>query len=82
MTIETKFNIGDKVWVMNKNNVCSTHIYGIRVDCEPENSGFTYYSLEAKPLRKQVRYTLGYACDGFYDESELFPSKEELLKSL
>lgn len=82
MTIETKYNIGDVVWFMNNNKVCNTHINGIRVDCDPENSGFAYYSLEAKPLIKQVKYTLGYGHDGFHNESELFPSKEELLKSL
>ena len=70
MTIETKYNIGDKVWFMNEGEPTSEKI--VRIDVE---------QYEQKQF---VEYTV-ILCDviltSFYEE-EIFPTKEELLKSL
>ena len=71
MEIKTKYNIGDKVWVMNS-------------DDEPVE--FIIGSIE---IRKHncLRPMLIFYSDGKEDvigywEERVFPSKEELLKSL
>ena len=66
MTIETKYNIGDEVWAIVENKVCKYPILNITV----------------KMLNKviKVMYYIG-NCEWRY-EYELFPTKEELLKSL
>lgn len=69
MTIETKFNIGDEVWVMDGLEPVSKEI--LRIDIEVYN---------AKTI---IEYDvmLGDVLTGFY-EHELFLTKEYLLKSL
>ena len=70
MTIETKYNIGDEVWFMNEGEPTSEKI--VRIDVE---------QYEQKQF---IEYTV-ILCDviltSFYEE-EVFPTKEELLKSL
>lgn len=68
MTIETKFNIGQEVWLI-KNNKPQT----IKVSCIEIIAA----SVVSKPC-------IRYGCGNFerYAESHLFPTKEELLKSL
>lgn len=64
MTIETKYNIGDEVWVKTySGNVYCNRITGIHI----KQDGLIAYSL------------LNFADR---TENELFPTKEELLKSL
>ena len=66
MTIETKYNIGDEVW-------CQTHT-GVRCvkigSIEIIDGICLVYHLEGEDVR------------GWSFEYELFPTKEELLKSL
>lgn len=70
MTIETKYNIGDEVWFMNEGKPTSEKI--VRID------------IERYECKQFIEYTV-ILCDviltSFYEE-EVFPSKEELLKSL
>ena len=70
MTIETKYNIDDKVWFMNEGEPTSERI--VRIDIEQyERKQFVEYTV----VLSDVILT------SFY-EQELFPTKEELLKSL
>ena len=66
MTIETKYNIGDEVWFMFNHKPTQGKILGLTVYSP------TYYFYIVSIL-----YTSG----TIYEES-LFPTKEELLKSL
>ena len=70
MIIETKYNIGDEVWFMNDGEPTSERI--VRIDVEQyERKQF----VECTVVLSDVILT------SFY-EQELFPTKEELLKSL
>lgn len=62
MKIETKFDIGQEVWVMTMNRPYCTKIIAIHID----ENGLSY----------NLKYLLA------KKEEELFPTKEELLKSL
>lgn len=77
MTINTKYNIGDKVWVIAENEVQCLIIDGIRVEgcsLKVEDSVRPFFS----------RLTIYYYFDGagYVAESKCFSTKEELLKSL
>lgn len=63
MTIETKYNIGDKVWFMFQGQVQSGYIASITIyrDC-------VIYNMRANCLS--------------FKELLLFPTKEELIKSV
>ena len=70
MTIETKFNIGDEVWFMNEGEPISEKI--VRIDVEQyERKQFVEYTV-----------VLGDCILTTFYEQEIFPTKEELLKSL
>ena len=71
MTIETKYNIGDEVWVNVLDEPCNFIVKGIRFVCDRFHKRIIYFLLEE-----------GECVLIFLDEKELFPTKEELLKSL
>ena len=70
MTIETKYNIGDEVWFMNEGEPTSERIVTIDIE-QYERKQFVEYTA----VLSDVILT------SFY-EQEVFPTKEELLKSL
>ena len=77
MIIETKYNIGDKVWAIVENRAQCLRIEGVAINTLDETfdeSG------------KLVSYRLGikyYFGDGdWVNDVNCFPTKEELLKSL
>lgn len=77
MTIETKYNIGDEVWVIAENEVQRLIIDGIRVEgcsLKVEDSVCPFFS----------RLTIYYYFDGvgYIPEHKCFHAKEELIKSL
>lgn len=72
MTIETKYNIGDEVWFMQDNKVCSDTITAIHTYRTETISNITYGF--GKSIRSQIIAII--------NERDLFPTKEELLKSL
>ena len=77
MTIETKYNIGDEVWVILKNKAQKIRITGISTYAAGTVMDGYYCVMEAKC---DVRY---YFADGeCCYESDCFPTKEELIKSL
>lgn len=70
MKIETKFDIGQKVWFQTLGINYKAEIMEINVHCLLCGDVLIHYKL---------------ARSGYYyerDEDELFPTKEELLKSL
>lgn len=78
MTIETKYNIGDEVWV--KENYGKNTVQG-----EVQDLRATAVFLD--PTTPTVEYTVRYLNKGKLKllhrfEEEVFPTKEELLKSL
>lgn len=70
MTIETKYNIGDEVWFILGNKARQGKILGITFN-KLGNSLICYY----------YNVSVGVS-HGSFNESDLFPTKEELLKSL
>ena len=66
MTIETKYNIGDEVWVMSDNRPTMLKIIRIVVTCDG--------------LKTEILYRTSFG--KYLFEQECFPTKEELLKSL
>lgn len=71
MTIETKYNIGDKVWVKGCNEIKRGTIVEIRCRATKKGMLDIYYDLKIKG------YTNTLPCP----EEFIFSTKEELLKS-
>lgn len=72
MTIETKFNIGDKVWFMNENKVCCDEISAIHLHLYEDKQLFNYSFGLNDCIQKYIQV----------DEQELFRTKQELLDNL
>lgn len=70
MTIETKYNIGDEVWVCYNMMLEKMIITHISIYCRKRGDGF----------RTEIRYVLNNCIS--VSEKMLFPTKEELLKNL
>lgn len=76
--MKPKYEIGDRVWVMRKGEVCRVEIYAISRVLEkiliiPVASHYQYAT-------NQWRYD-GSVSD-WYPESQVFPTKEDLINSL
>lgn len=67
MTIETKYNVGESVWLINENRVRQRPIFTIVIRVLDGKAKKEYFLEDVK---------------GCYCESELFATKEELLNSL
>ena len=75
MTIETKYNIGDEVWIMRDNIAMSSIVTGIFASRVAK-----FYDCPAQRIVEKVGYIIE---DGdTFSERLLFPTKEKLLKSL
>lgn len=70
MTIKTKFNIGDEVWLNSLGHHIKGKVDEINISLLIDGSVHIIYSIEKS----------GYFFERYDDE--LFPTKEELLKSL
>ena len=70
MTIETKYNIGDEVWTLD--------VFG--EPCKGEILSISTFSNYKNKKRDYISYYIHNI--GNRNECELFPTKEELLKSL
>lgn len=66
-SISIKYNIGDRVWFKGYKEIYQDNIF--RIHIEIDYNGKT-----------QINYELW--CGTIKEESKLFPTKEELLKSL
>ena len=67
MTIETKYNIGDEVWYKGYKEIFQDTISEIKVNIDCFGEAHIHYILWDDVLK---------------EENKLFPTKEELLKSL
>lgn len=67
MTIETKYNIGDKVWYKGCKKIFQDAICEIKVNIDCFGVTHIHYILWHEVIR---------------EENDLYPTKEELLKSL
>jgi hypothetical protein len=67
MTIETKYNVGQKVHILHRNTVREETVHGITIHVSNRN-------------KLDVMYDIRYMQD--VNESELFPTKADLLNSL
>lgn len=72
MTIETKYNIGDEVWVEFFMKATRMIVKSIEFRKDEHTESASYFVVNINDRRE--------CCDA--DECELFPTKEELLKSL
>ena len=81
MTIETKYNIGDEVWLMYDNNAIRGRILGIEANysCSHFDSANTPQCVDYSE-DYTVKICLGHSIRML--GRDLFPTKEELLKSL
>ena len=82
MIIETKYNIGDEVWFMEDNHAQNGKVTGLRFSC---GKGEFFGKALSHEEKVQVNYFLRgeFIHSGCILEEEfLFPTKEELLKSL
>lgn len=70
MTIETKYNIADRVFLLIRNKVECYAICEVKTTVTPSNINISY------KLQTFAGNT------DYYPENELFSTKEELLKSL
>lgn len=77
MTIETKYDIGQAVWVIMNNKAQHLRIEKIEASIDKamitEDGNFLI-------SKYTFLYSVGY--DNWYKENDIFPTKEELLKSL
>ena len=78
MKIETKYDIGQEVWVMKDNRPKKLKVNGISVEClDGMYNSCIHFGIES------VKYDLGERMRPMiYSEIYLYPTKEELLKSL
>ncbi len=90
MTIETKYNPEEKAWMMYNNHAAQVEIAGIEIAvskhyystnpipfiCEPKSMEMRIETLFKYTVRMQDGSTIEVA------EDLLFPTKEELIKSL
>lgn len=80
MKIETKFSIGEKVYWLGPTKVSASTIVGINYQDMP-CWDVSLPSLEFfKTRKRQVTYRM--RTGALIDEERLFPTKEELIKSL
>lgn len=79
MKIETKYEIGQEVWVMKDDRPQKFIVNGLNVKCSSGMYKGTFHIVDS-PI---VTYDLGSRMSPLvYNDIYLFPTKEELLKSL
>ena len=90
MEINTKYNIGDEVWMMCRNKVISAKVASISIFILEDRStvaeGNTLTDSDIKIIKKNgvlIRYVLLQGSRRLLAvEQRLYPTKEELLNSL
>lgn len=76
MKFETVYNIGDKVWIMNKDKAKQGKIYSI--------SFCNFYTVN-RDIEYRVTYDICFddnSSESGVKQDEIFSSKEDLIKSL
>ena len=77
MTIDTKYNIGDEVWVIMNNKAQHLRIEAIEVGIE--KAMITEDGI-LSICEYKTSYSVGWG--NWCEECDVYPTKEELLKSL
>jgi hypothetical protein len=79
--IDTKYNIGDWVWLLDDNQIRKTKIFGI--SAESRKRFFYDYQTNKEELttENQVLYELNGISNSVY-EDKIFPTKEGLVEFL
>ena len=72
MDIKTKYDLGQSVFFMKDNKVATSSIKQISID--------VWYN-KNNEIRMRIHYYL-FSVDQFYEEDNLFLTKEELIESL
>ena len=81
MTIETKYNIGDKLWTLDDNKVTCFTVSKIDTFTTVDSVAATVEgTVIGQKISKPIMY--GGSNTGMHYESECFPTKEELINSL
>lgn len=79
MRVKTKYNVGDGVWVMKDNRPQKFIVNGLKIECCSGLYSGTLHIIDS-PV---ITYDIGSRMSPLvYNEIYLFPTKEELLKSL
>lgn len=83
MTIETKYNIGDEVWAIYQHQAIQLCVKGIKTYVHRRGT-VVEYMLVYKPVQTNEDDILcaDINIQETYLEKHIFPTKEELLKSL
>lgn len=83
MTIETKYNIGDEVWIINEHKCCKGRIKSLNIDLYNENITF-FSNIRCSEMTTIIKYSVKTEFDYVLDleECTIFSTKEELLNSL
>lgn len=67
MQVNTKFNIGDAVWILDGYNIRHANIVGVKFEQHGESKPSIIYTFAIFPMRKEL---------------ECFATEEELIKFL
>ena len=74
MKIESKFDLGQEVWLMWDNKAIQRKIVSVEVEVRQDDGQYEFYCIAA--LEKDEGFDIP------FELKELFETKEELLKSL
>ena len=81
MTIETKYNIGDRLWTIDDNKVTCFTVSRIDTSTTVDSIAATVEgTVIGQKMSRPIQY--GGSSTGLHYESECFPTKEELIESL
>lgn len=82
MTIETRYNIGDEVWVMYNNKPTCLTIAAMYIALHQKQLWVKYYMqpYEIDPIKMSNVEYIPY--NRAFNEKDVFPTKDELIKSL
>lgn len=71
MKIETKYSIGDKVFLIDDNKIHQVEVYGVFLEAKAKQSPIVAYTVQIE-----------YVSQWHKKEYELFDTKEDLIKTL
>lgn len=83
MIIETKYNIGQEVWTVYQHEALKLQVRGIRTYTHSKRTSIEYLLVYSPPQKNEDDIICADVdIQETFLEQHLFPTKEELLKSL
>lgn len=82
MEIKTKFNIGDEFWIMKDNKAISKKVEKIQAETFKDSKTDKYYPAIEYGVYVFRGGSLDQSYWEYFNESECFASKKELIESL